>query len=483
MRRTVVPFAVAICAMAPPAFAASYYTDIRPVIERKCVMCHSEPSVSFSFEDPERTYAYREAITSAVAGRRMPPWLAEGGHQTYREDISLTAAELGLFREWADDGFPKGEAREREPASPLRASFSADLSVAIMPGESYLPNASRPDDYRCFVVDWPVTGRTYIAGFRAVPGNLQVAHHLVLFAAAPAVAERYKALDAEEEGPGYQCFGGPLPDRLDDEAERTAYEKRYPKGVTELNDNAFWVAQWAPGTDGYEFPEDTGIPVQPGTALIVQMHYYSAFAAGERDAGTRMEFMLADEVQKPAFTLPLTRFAWLNGKGNGSMVIPPGERRTYAETITLEQLTGMAAAVTMTSEDRLTGMEVHSASLHMHRFGSSGVISLIDRHGRQETLLSVPRWDLNWQRNFTFEQPKVFGRDEFADTELRVECTFENPEDAPVHGGYGSDDEMCFNFSYVALVVDDEGHGSRRTAGAGPSIDHRPAADNAGGLH
>jgi hypothetical protein len=187
----------------------------------------------------------------------------------------------------------------------------------------------------------------------------------------------------------------------------------------------------------------------------VQMHYYSAFAAGERDAGTRMEFILADEVAKPAFTLPLTRFAWLKGKTNGSMVIPPGERRTYAETITLEQLTGMAAAVTNTPGDRLTGMEVHSASLHMHRFGSSGVINLIDGNRRVETLLSVPRWDLNWQRNFTFEQPKVFMRDEFADTELRVECTFENPDDAPVYGGYRSDDEMCFNFSYVALVVDD----------------------------
>lgn len=457
MRNAVLAFLTLIPLMAAPALAVDYYSDVRPVIERKCVMCHQESSVSFSFEDPGQTYTYRQAIAAAIAARRMPPWIAESGHQEYREDISLSTAELRLFSEWADEGFPKGEeARDREPVPPVYAPFSEDLAVEVMPGDSYLPNASRADDYRCFVVDWPVREPKYITGFRAVPGNLDVAHHLVVMAAAADIADRYKALEEEEEGKGYQCFGGPVPDRLQDEKEREAYEQRYPKGVEELNNKSFWVAQWAPGTDGYAFPEDTGIRMQPGMALIVQMHYYSAFAPGERDSGTRMEFMLADEVSKPAFTLPLTRFEWLDGKANGSMVIPPGERRTYVESIDLEQLRDMAAAVTDTPAGRIDALEVHSANLHMHSYGASGVISLIDRHGREETLLSVPRWNLNWQRNFTFTGPKVFGRDDFADTRIRVRCTYENPNEEPVYGGFGSDDEMCFNFSYVALVAGEE---------------------------
>jgi hypothetical protein len=32
-----------------------------------------------------------------------------------------------------------------------------------------------------------------------------------------------------------------------------------------------------------------------------------------------------------------------------------------------------------------------------------------------------------------------------------VECTYENPTDEPIYGGYGSYDEMCFNFSYIAV--------------------------------
>ena len=441
------------CTAAAPVPAADYYGDVRPVIERKCVMCHSESSISFSFEDPDQTYNYRQAITSAVAARRMPPWLAEAWHQDYRGDISLSTAELRRFSEWASEGFPKGEPRDSEPLPPVYAPFSPELAVEVMPGESYLPNPERVDDYRCFVMDWPATESTFITGFRAVPGNLDVAHHLVLFAATAEVAGRYKALGEAEEGQGYQCFGGPVPDRFQDEAEREAYEKQFPNGIEEINNNAFWIAQWAPGTDGYAFPADTGIPMHPGMVLIVQMHYYSAFAPGERDSGTRMEFTLADEVGKPAFTLPQTRFDWLEGKDNGSMVIPPGARRTYAYSVTLEHVSSLAAAVTSTPAENIDALEVHSANLHMHGHGASGVISLIDRHGRQETLLSVPRWNIHWQRNFTFENPKIFGRDEFAGTEIRVQCTYENPNDEPVYGGFGSDDEMCFNFSYVAVVA------------------------------
>jgi hypothetical protein len=455
MRNLVVATVLVAGTTAVPAFAAEYYADIRPLIERKCVMCHSESSVSFSFEDGEHTYDFRQAIASAVTERRMPPWLAEAGHQEYVEDISLTASERRLFSEWADDGYPKGAARDRRPAQPVYAPFSAELVVEVMPNDFYMPNARRVDDYRCFVLDWPVSEPTYVTGFRAVPGNLKVAHHLVLFAAQAEVAARYKALERQEEGKGYECFGGPVPDRFEDENERAAYEKRYPKGIEELNNNSFWLAQWAPGTDGHAFPVGTGIRMYPGMVLIVQMHYYSAFAPGESDSGTTMEFTLGDQVSKPAFTLPQSRFEWLNGERNGSMVVPPGQRRTYVDSMNLERLRDMAAAVTDTPASRIDALEVHSANLHMHSYGSSGVISLIDKHGLEETLLSVPRWNLNWQRNFTLSKPKVVGRDEFATTEIRVQCTYENPKVVPVYGGFGSDEEMCFNFSYVAVVVGD----------------------------
>ena len=66
------------------------------------------------------------AIASAVAEERMPPWLAESGHQEYVGDYSLTDDEKALVAAWASAGYPKGEptasrftSRSWKPCPPL----------------------------------------------------------------------------------------------------------------------------------------------------------------------------------------------------------------------------------------------------------------------------------------------------------------------------------------------------------------------------
>ena len=133
------------------------------------------------------------------------------------------------------------------------------------------------------------------------------------------------------------------------------------------------------------------------------------------------------------------------------MVIPAGEQVSYSQTETLGNWTGYVSAVTGVPQDEIRALEIHSANLHMHAIGHSGRIYLTDRNGRRETLLSVPRWDLHWQRDFTFVEPKVFGFEDLERTHISVECKFENPKAETVYGGFGSDEEMCFNFSYIAV--------------------------------
>ena len=159
------------------------------------------------------------------------------------------------------------------------------------------------------------------------------------------------------------------------------------------------------------------------------------------------------------FHLPQTNNRWLAGERNGSMVIPAGEQASYSQTETLGNWTGYISAVTGVPQDEISALEVHSANLHMHAIGHSGRIYLTDRNGRRETLLSVPRWNLHWQRDFTFVEPKVFAREDLERTHISVECVFENPKEETVYGGFGSDEEMCFNFSYIAVQRGDQAAG------------------------
>ncbi len=446
-------FAAFSFTVAGPASAQDYYQDIRPILTENCVGCHTAEGVAWSMDDAEETYERHRMIARMVTGRSMPPWLAEPGHQDYEGDLSLSDAALALVSRWVEAGNPKGTARPdaEETAHSMHAAFQSDVSLDVLPAEGYLPNQESSDDYRCFLVDWTGDETAFVTGFRAAPGNRNVAHHVVAHAVQPGMMDRYRELDAAEAGPGYQCFGGALPDRLGQRSVRAAYEERYPNGLRELSNSNHWLAHWAPGMDGHVFPEGTGIRLEPGSGLVVQMHYYSSTAPGESDIDTRLDFMAERSVARPAFHLAQTRGDWLVSERSETMVIPPGSQRTFEVVENLGDMLGYFAFLAQIPEDQIEALELHSANLHMHSFGHSGEITLHRETGEVETLLSVPRSDLAWQRNFSFREPKILSRDVLDDTRLAVRCTFDNPTDETVYGGYGSAEEMCFNFSYIAV--------------------------------
>ncbi len=440
------------CGPGIAAAAVEFHEDVMPLIAANCVVCHSNDGVSFSFEDPDEAYPFRAAIALAVKDDRMPPWLAEAGHQDYVGDFSLTAAEKSLIAEWADAGYPRADTETAVTAKAQVEDFDYDLTVAVLPGGSYLPDQSNKDEYRCFIVDWPYETEKYVTGFMAQPGNTRVSHHLVNYTIGPEAVEILKTLSEEEEGSGHRCFGGPLPDSIGKDGARKRIENRFPDGWNRLVNNAYWLSHWAPGMYGIEFPEGTGILVRPGSVVVVQMHYFSAFAPGESDSNTMMHFRLADTVEKPSLFHPLSDNRWLNGSDNESMQIRPGESATYEVSESFADLADYATGALEIDSEEISAIELQSANVHMHASGASGITSLLDSNGRKETLLNIPRWNLAWQRDYMFTEGKMIHRSEFADTRLIVECTFRNHTDEIVYGGFGSDDEMCFNFSYLSVI-------------------------------
>src|SRR5262249_13395355 len=120
--------------------------------------------------------------------------------------------------------------------------------------EAYTP-ALRPDDYRCFLLDWPEASQKFITGFGVPPGNAAIVHHVLAYAEPPAQVARYQAYDDADPRRGSTCFGGPRPATADG---------------TDLPNQ---LGGWAPGVLGIDFPASTGIGVEPGSKIVVQMHY------------------------------------------------------------------------------------------------------------------------------------------------------------------------------------------------------------------
>lgn len=438
----------------PSSGKLTFHRDIKPLMETKCAGCHSAGGLSaIELTEYAQVKKLSAQIKSTLKSGRMPPWIADSGHQTYKDDLSLADSERTAFIQWLDAGTPEGD-ESTYVAPKKKEGFKPDVTYEIFTDDgAYLPKQETSDDYRCFIVpfDSKLADAGYVTGFTVTPGNKKLVHHLVAYLVDAAVIPYLNELDTQEPGRGYQCYGGATPDRLADRTVQQALEAKFPGSVQALQDSNYWLAHWAPGMeDGYVFPSGTGIKLPPGGAFVVQMHYYSKDAKGESDRDTSFGLKTAKTVAKPAFYYPLTNQAWLQGKATGSMVIKAKTDGTFATEKTLEAI-GAYGKKVLDITTPIKSLEAHSANLHMHAIGKSGVITQGKNDDKEpEILLKVSSWDLHWQRDFQFE-PKIVPFAELAQWTRTITCTYANKTDADVYGGFGSNDEMCFDFGYFAF--------------------------------
>ena len=76
-------------------------------------------------------------------------------------------------------GAPEGDPKtfKELPGAPdrlTRVDLSLPLSTPFTPNES-------PDQYRCFLVDWPITEPQFVTGYELRPGAASLVHHADIF--------------------------------------------------------------------------------------------------------------------------------------------------------------------------------------------------------------------------------------------------------------------------------------------------------------
>ncbi len=194
----------------PPApEPASYHRDVAPLVQEKCGSCHVEGGIApFALRSYAEVFEMRTAIKAAVTLRMMPPWMAAQDCTEYKHDRSLSDEQIALISRWVDEGAVEGDPADASSVTGPSQSGLSRVDLELEMPVDYSPR-QRPDDYRCFILDWPETAVRYVTGFRANPGRASIVHHVIAFVAKPEEVAGYRALDDKEAGPGYTCFGGP----------------------------------------------------------------------------------------------------------------------------------------------------------------------------------------------------------------------------------------------------------------------------------
>jgi hypothetical protein len=384
----------------------TYHGDVAPILRSHCEGCHQEGGVGgFSLTGYDDVRMIGDAVLDAVVSRRMPPFLADnsGECQTYADANWLTEDEIGTLRDWHTEGMKEGSLGGAAPLDDIDTDMLTGVTHTLSVDAYNADFSERPDDYRCFVVDPGLGVEGFLTAFEAKPSNPEIAHHLVIFAPVDdAAVSDLVALDDGEAGPGYSCFGGP--------------------GVM-----ATVVATWGPGRAVSEFPEGTGVRLQPSRPLIVQMHY-SDGGTTARDA-TIIDLRVEAEVERELTT-------WFFS--NNDLALPPSDPSH-------EVVMSASASEFIEHEG---DMEIFAVLPHMHKLGTSINVQVDREDGTSECVVDISRWDFNWQMTYTLNDPVFLG----AGDQIRLSCTYDTSTvEQTTYFGDGSSDEMCLLGMYTVL--------------------------------
>lgn len=402
--------------------ALTYWRDIKSILDSKCGTCHRPDDIGpFALTTYDQAKTMSPVIRPSIADRTMPPWPPDNACSTYKRDLSLTDDEHDRLLAWIDLGSPEGDPAD-EPAPPPpddEPPIAYDIELGVP--EPYTPTAL-PDDYRCFLLDWPKDQPTYATGFTVDPGARAIVHHVIAFIIPPAELAPFDELDAADPGPGYPCYGGP---------------------GGEASPRARWLGFWVPGTTSGALPEGTGIMVEPGSKIALQMHYHPL--GDDTSDQSIMRVRTATTVERPAYLLPLANPGWM--VHNPEMTIEAGDPDSVHDF----QI-GLSLILQYLYNSEAPGfgkpMLVHAAGVHMHTRGVRASLEVIRQGGSPgPCLVDVPRWDFNWQGTYDLTEPVLVNT---AD-QVRLECHHDNSKgDTPMKWGEGTGDEMCLGMLYVS---------------------------------
>ncbi len=181
----------------------TFTKDIAPILQRSCQGCHRPDSIapmSLLTYEQVRPWAREIKERTMLRHRRgaMPPWFIEKdiGIQRFKDDISLSDAEIARIAKWVDAGAPRGNPDDLPPARvfPDNVAWQIGTPDLIVTSPAVEMKAISPDYWGALApVPTGLTEDRYVAAMeikevndsrnkpgRATVGGRFVFHHALL---------------------------------------------------------------------------------------------------------------------------------------------------------------------------------------------------------------------------------------------------------------------------------------------------------------
>lgn len=356
----------------------TYTEHIAPLMYKNCTGCHREGGgAHFNLVTYADAKKYGAASAFVMRERMMPPWPADPHYTEFVGQKVVTERDIRLVEKWVQDGMKEGSA-DKMPKLPdyPKGSLIGTPDMRI-PVEPYFLPANSSDKFLLVKIPFELPADTYVSVVEFMPGNGNVVHH---------VNGDMVKYDFDKKKTVY--VGKNIADMIEDSTIKIAFEKL---GLP--NDDGTYptlqksVVNYLPGTYGQRYPEGLGGYKLPrkGAFLLNDLHYGFTKDKAVWDSSYINIFFSKLPPSRPVREFQL-------GTIGVSPVLPD---------LVLQPNTVKNVYSKYTIPEDISVLTINP---HMHLIGKSFKAYALKPDGDTIRLISIPKWDFNWQYFYTFKK-------------------------------------------------------------------------------
>jgi hypothetical protein len=360
----------------------TFTEHVAPILYNNCTICH-RPGGNAHFALVTYEDARKNAGASAyvVKERLMPPWPADPHYTQFIGQRLLTDREIKILDKWANEGVPEGPKDKLPPLPkyPVGSTIGTpDMRIAVQP---YFLKGNSSDKFLLVKVPFELPADTFASLIEFVPGIHNVVHHV------NGDMVKYQ-FDKKKD-----VFAG---ERVVDMVADTASLLQAFRRLGLPNDDGTYpvlqksVVNYLPGAVGQKYPEGIGGYFLPrkGVFLLNDLHYGFTNKEDITDSSYINIFFLKTPPKRPVQEFQI---GTLSSFGNAPVlpdliILPNTVKQVYSKYTVPEDIS------------------VLTINPHMHLLGKSFKAYALQPNGDTIRLISIPKWDFNWQYFYTFRK-------------------------------------------------------------------------------